>query len=75
MRSYQIQNVQIIFKYKALHGPLEICKNSQSFLRGERGGKSGSTELGRTVPLIWKCRIIRGCTIINLTGKITRKNG
>lgn len=32
---YQIQNVQVIFQHKTLHGSLKICKYSQSFRRGE----------------------------------------
>ena len=56
---YQIQNVQIILKYKALHGPLEICEYSQSFGRRERRGQSGSTKLGRAIPRIWKYRGVR----------------
>ncbi len=53
---YQIQSVQVIFQDKALHSPLEICKYSQSLLRGEGGRKGGSTKLSRTVPLLWICK-------------------
>lgn len=45
--------MQIIFQYKALHGPLEICKHSKRLRWGEGGGKGGSTKLSWTVPLLW----------------------
>lgn len=57
---YQIQYVQIVFKYKTLHGSLEICKYSQGFRRGERRGKGGSTKLGWTIQLLWMNRDIKG---------------
>lgn len=53
MYVYQIQNVQVIFQYKALHGPLEICEYPQSFRRREGRGQGGSTKLSGTVPLLW----------------------
>lgn len=49
---YQIQNMQVIFQYKAFHGPLEICKHSQGLRRGQGGGKRGSTKLRWTVPFL-----------------------
>lgn len=57
--AYQIENVQVIFKHKALHGPLEICKYSQSLGRREGRGKGGSTELGRMVALRCTCEDMR----------------
>lgn len=57
---YQVENVQIIFQHKALHGTLEVCKYSQSLRRGEGGGQGGSTKLSGTVTLLWTCRDITG---------------
>lgn len=65
---YQIQNVQIIFQYEALHGPLEICEYPQRLRRGEGGGKGGSTQLSWTVPLVWERR--RRNAVVTDTGNV-----
>lgn len=72
MYVYQIQNVQVIFQYKALHGPLEICKYSQSLGRGEGGGKGGSTKLSGAVPLLCICKDIGGYAVVIVKAKVVK---